>query len=131
MRQQPGFSSAQLEGLEPRWLLSKPAPALKFGAATFYFNDVAGDVSGGSGGSEFQNLVLRNAGSLPIAFPKHGMFIGGPNADAFVFTGKQALEYSPAIRTIFGRSGIPGIFARSSVAHFTDSVLPQMRLTVQ
>ena len=85
-----GSVSAQIEGLEPRQLLSKPAPITKFSQPAFYFNDVAQNLSGGSGQSRTQYLIIRNAGTLPLIFNSKGLRIQGDNADEFMFVGKSA-----------------------------------------
>jgi hypothetical protein len=82
--------TATIEGLENRWLLSRPAPITKFSQPAFYFNDIAQNDSGGSGTSVTQFLVIRNAGTLPLIFNSKGLRIQGDNPEAFVFTGKKA-----------------------------------------
>ena len=59
--------SAWVEGLEPRQLMAHPAPFGKFSANAFYFNDIEDSASGGAGGSPFQTLSIRNAGTAPVS----------------------------------------------------------------
>src|SRR5437763_13750074 len=82
--------SVSIEGLESRWLLSKPAPISKFSQPAFYFNDIAQNLSGGEGTSISEPLIIRNAGTLPLIFNSKGLRIIGPDADDFIFTGKKA-----------------------------------------
>src|SRR5438105_65412 len=82
--------SARIEGLEPRQLLSRPAPIAKYSQPAFYFNDIEASATDGAGTSPPQYLVIRNAGTLPLVFKSSGLQITGPNADAFIFTGKKA-----------------------------------------
>src|SRR3954468_255004 len=90
LKRSSGSVSAQIEGLEPRQLLSKPAPITKFSQPAFYFNDIAANLSGGSGQSRTQYLIIRNAGELPLIFNSKGLRIQGDNADEFMFVGKSA-----------------------------------------
>src|SRR5262245_58134419 len=80
---------ASIEGLEPRQLLSKPAPITKFSQPAFYFNDIQSSAAGGSATSAPQALIIRNAGTLPLIFNSKGLVIIGDNADEFMFTGKS------------------------------------------
>jgi len=79
--------SAVVEGLETRQLLSHPAPFGKFSANAFYFNDIENSASGGAGGSPFQTLSIRNAGTAPLLINKKGVQILGADADEFRFQG--------------------------------------------
>src|SRR6478735_5314923 len=81
--------SFPVEGLEPRYLLSKPAPIEKFSQPVFYFNDITQSASGGSGASAEQFLIIRNAGTLPLTFNSKGLRFTGADAADFKFTGKS------------------------------------------
>ncbi len=82
--------AASIEGLEPRTLLSKPAPIEKFSEPEFFFNDIQASASGGTGASGSQMLIIRNAGVLPLTFNSKGLRFIGDDAADFVFTGKKA-----------------------------------------
>lgn len=79
--------SAWVEGLETRQLLSHAAPFGKFSLNAFYFNDIETSASGGAGGSPFQTLSIRNAGTAPLLINKKGVQILGADADQFRFVG--------------------------------------------
>jgi len=88
-----------IERLEPRQLLSKPAPIAKFSQPAVHFTDIAPGNAGGSGPSVTQLFYIRNAGELPITLKSNSIQIAGADASAFTWGGKTVPATIPAGET--------------------------------
>jgi hypothetical protein len=114
---------AMAESLEPRQLLSAK-PVATYSQRVMFYNDIQASVSGGTGTSPNQFLVIKNEGSSTLIFTHTGLRIIGDDASQFSFTGKKAPAHIPpgSTRTIpiaFNATAI-GVQTAQILAHSND-----------
>ncbi len=101
MKQRRSFVQPLLEDLEPRQLLAS-TPTASFNTTTFYFNDIKTGVSGGTGSSPSQSLVIKNTGAANLTIPAGGITLGGTNASQFSISSKATATIAPGASKSFG-----------------------------